>query len=685
MGSGGNSDNSIDIDLNVNTELANDNVMVNPDMIIDDNIVIPVQDNLYQAEPNINYWTFKRTGPIPDPVGGKCDPPMVRNFNANMTTINLSKWLRIETTSRNTFVAIAMEHTQDEIVRRIEYNAECLKGICSCSYSIGGSVVQLKPCRFLSTITLSSDLDKKWEYILQGVIFGFKIIDADCKLEYDFDGNLTPRDNLVKMALDKKISKEIKSGQIKIVENKPKCVHGIFAIPKPDGGVRAIVDCSKPENCSVNNYVSTTCSTFSYNSVDTVTELLIVNDYMSTLDISNAYRAVQIHPRDSLRQGLKWKLNDKIVYMQDNRLCMGLSSSPYIFSQISDFVTRCAKKSGVIRVVNYLDDFCIIGSTYDEAVNHRDQVLHVLRQLGFYINYSKTTNPSTFCRFLGIIINSVTMELCLPEDKHVALINILRHFENVNKATRKQLEKLAGHLAHCAKVIRGGRTFSRNVYDLMEKVKRPYLKIRLSKGFKKDINWWITFSATFNGKAKILGNKATVFSNYSDASSFSYAAHCGSDWCIGSFSPTLAKYYETVMSHHYDVNQDTTLKDHINVKEMAAVFAAAIRWSASWKNSHIVFMTDNNTVKSALNTGRSRSPKIMEFVRRLFWLSVEYNFTLESGYVNTKCNNLADALSRLEQPLNTSRLKAELNSGLICCYDSIFCRYATADSYQCRI
>ena len=55
---------------------------------------------------------------------------------------------------------------------------------------------------------------------------------------------------------------------------------------------------------------------------------------MSVIGIADAYRAVPIHPDDRIRQGLSWQFTDSVgfSYMIDNRLCMGLSSSPYIFS-----------------------------------------------------------------------------------------------------------------------------------------------------------------------------------------------------------------------------------------------------------------------------------------------------------------------------------------------------------------
>ena len=74
--------------------------------------------------------------------------------------------------------------------------------------------------------------------------------------------------------------------------------------------------------------------TFHYKSVDNVVEYMHQWDFLSTVDLKDAYRAVAIHLEDRIKQGLIWDFEGNLgpdpVYMVDNRLYMGLSSSPYI-------------------------------------------------------------------------------------------------------------------------------------------------------------------------------------------------------------------------------------------------------------------------------------------------------------------------------------------------------------------
>ena len=53
------------------------------------------------------------------------------------------------------------------------------------------------------------------------------------------------------------------------------------------------------------------------------------------------------------------------------------------FSKSSDFVTRCMAKEGTHRIINYLDDLCLLGSSVEEVNNSQLKLIRILRSLGF--------------------------------------------------------------------------------------------------------------------------------------------------------------------------------------------------------------------------------------------------------------------------------------------------------------
>ena len=137
---------------------------------------------------------------------------------------------------------------------------ECAKGVCSCDWSLQGEKLQLKPCRFAYLVSLgTAQCRKVYEPLVSNITDGFKIVDDTMNLvnmQYECENYKTVYDPLNNEKLDNIIRKELKEGNLKIVPEKPTCIHSMGAVPKPDGGIRPITDCSMPRDISVDNYCS---------------------------------------------------------------------------------------------------------------------------------------------------------------------------------------------------------------------------------------------------------------------------------------------------------------------------------------------------------------------------------------------------------------------------------------------
>ena len=72
-------------------------------------------------------------------------------------------------------------------------------------------------------------------------------------------------------------------------------------MPKDTGG-RCVIDCSRPKGSSINNHTEEVSIKFKYNSVDNLVDFLEIGDFMSTIDLKDAYRALAIHPSDRPKQ-----------------------------------------------------------------------------------------------------------------------------------------------------------------------------------------------------------------------------------------------------------------------------------------------------------------------------------------------------------------------------------------------
>ena len=540
----------------------------------------------------------------------------------------------------------------------------CVDGICDCVFYVGGTRTQIRPCRVITKALLGDRPDPGWEYIVRGALYGFKVVNDSCPSEYMcYNYDFTPAErNLMSIKMRSELQKEY----ISVVDTPMSCVHALGCVPKGEG-IRVVVDCSRPALTAVNNYTDEVSEKFHYKSVRDVTDMLMGGEVLCTLDISDAYRAIHTDPQSRSKQGLSWDFGKGPVHMRDNRLSMGLSSSPYCFNRISDFVVRVLHAEGVPRCVNYLDDFCIVSDTQEQGRVDQRCLMRLLRHLGFDISFKKLIDPSTYTRFLGIDIDTVNMCLFLPEDKMARLKATVVDYSHRISATKQELDELAGLLAHCSCVIKGGRTFTRRVYDLCASESHPHRQVKLTEEFREDITWWCGFADIFNGSAKIIGPSSPMIGLYSDSSFWGYGAYSNRDWVAGPWDET--NKWAKRLGHHYAGTTEVVSEENINVLEMFPILQAAKRWGQEWRDRRICAVTDNTQVMWGLRKGRSKNSFSMEWIREIFWLSVEHNFIIDSVYISTDDNILCDSLSRLDDPESVAKIRDRMCEDSMCCYD----------------
>ena len=420
-------------------------------------------------------------------------------------------------------------------------------------------------------------------------------------------------------------------GNYEVVSEPPLIVSPMGVIPKPDGGVRLIHDCSLPKGGSVNDYCSTDWHQ-KFSRVDDAAALVTKGCYMAKVDLQSAYRSVKISDHSKQVTGLKWQFGGKTIYLRDTRLCFGSKLAPGIFHRLTQAVRRMLIRRGLKATVVYLDDFFIKADTLLECAEAMNILIALLRKLGFQINWKKVVDPSTRIIFLGIEIDSIAMCLRLPEDKLSQVRQELSLFLNRKRASKKQLQSLAGKLNFCASVVYGGRVFSRRIIDTINLLKEGSHKIILSASIKSDILWWHNFMASFNGRSMLL-DKQPITSVFTDSCNVGAGAVYEGDW-----------FYT-----NWQLDWPVVTNFHINSKEILAVFLAVCRWAPLWSNKRIYIQSDNITTVATINRGSSRDSFIMSCLRILFWLSARYNFHITSRFIQGKINDVADNISRVHE------------------------------------
>ena len=127
--------------------------------------------------------------------------------------------------------------------------------------------------------------------------------------------------------------------------------------------------------------------------------------------ISRAFRHTRIDPRDIDLLGLRHKYTFLDVML------------PFIFCHGSVFFTHCSNiihhimhQHDLTGLLNYIDDLMYTGlpSKIHQSYTF---LLQLLQQLGLDISAEKLVPPSTSVIFLGILINTNTRIILIPEKK----------------------------------------------------------------------------------------------------------------------------------------------------------------------------------------------------------------------------------------------------------------------------
>ena len=286
-------------------------------------------------------------------------------------------------------------------------------------------------------------------------------------------------------------------------------VSRVGVIPKGHntGKWRLITDLSFPEGASVNDGIDPILCSLSYTTVEEVADLAAKwgkGALLAKVDIDSAYRLILVHPEDHWLLAVRW---EEKIYV-DPMFPFGLRSAPKIFNAVADALIWYLRKSGIQCIEHYLDDFIIVAPPNSACCSEELWTLEaVCEELGVPLTSHKKEGPLTCMSFLGIELDTVAGELCLPSEKLHRLRALLQEWAHKKVCTRKELESMIGLLNHACKVVRSERPFLRRMLDLLHsehRAPRSRRPIRLNVGFRSDLALWQQFAQDWNGVSFLL-------------------------------------------------------------------------------------------------------------------------------------------------------------------------------------
>ena len=431
---------------------------------------------------------------------------------------------------------------------------------------------------------------------------------------------VTSTNNPIKhLSIQTQINNHLSSGAISEVKfSEDQLLSRVFLVKKSNNDDRLIIDLSKL------NLLIPKIS-FKMETHDKIKEILQCNDFMASIDLSDAFFTVPLH--ESSKKFVCFQFDDKRYSY--NVLPFGLTSSPRIFSKMLKSVINHQRSLG-IKITFYIDDIFICSHCPNILKNHVSSTLNLLISLGFRPNFKKShLIPSHNIIHLGYNWNSVEMSISVPNDK------ICKTKDLANKLLKENptLQLIASFLG----IVISHRTafqlapiYYRDIqlqYCSLVKLGTPYDSIvSLNEASISNLKWWST--ADNYPPLSLTPIKANL-TLHTDASKVGW----GGVLSNGSFTSG------TWTSTESDL--------HINILELKAVILSLSTFINEISDNNIYIYSDNSTTVHYINKiGGTHSDYLCHLSIELWNMLVINKVKCTAFHVPGELNTLADFYSR---------------------------------------
>lgn len=415
---------------------------------------------------------------------------------------------------------------------------------------------------------------------------------------------------------------------------------------------RMIVNLSYKDEFSVNHFSKKEECTVTYNDIDKAVKMIQILQYdspdgtvfLGKCDGKAAFRQLPVSKRD--QQLLVMKAEDpktgEECFFIDKVIVFGSSRSCRIFSEFASALAHIAHKTdpNEQKPNEYLDDVLTGGTSVSNCNESLSHYLHICDLVNFPISEKKTVWATTVIIFLGLLLNTITRTLSVPEDKRDAALNQIDAILRSKRILMRQLQRLTGLLNFLCRAIVPGRAFTRRLYYRIAGVKQHH-HIRVDQSMKDDLKVWMDFLKLRRSLCRpFIDFNETLYADeldfYSDASKSNDRAAFGvvfrNNWTFGIFPQCIQLLEEA----------------NIQTLEMFAVMVGVVLFAHKLKGRRVIIFCDNQAVVQMINNGSSKCKTCMRFIRRITLESMDKQVRIFARYVPTLENIRADALSRLD-------------------------------------
>eukprot|EP00873_Tetraselmis_striata_P017437 jgi/Tetstr1/437701/TSEL_026356.t1 len=429
-----------------------------------------------------------------------------------------------------------------------------------------------------------------------------------------------------------------------------KWVSRMFLVPKPGTNKwRLIIDLRE-----LNKWCKT--FTMSYETLKHLRHLARAGDWFVSMDLADGYYALGIREEDRdfftvNYRGELWRLAC---------LPMGWTCSSYCFCKLTaaftDYLRTPLKRRDPAlpptapskptrrflrntrwrgeRLLPYMDDFLFLADSREAALELRVRLSTLLDRLGLLRNPNKGVwEPTQVGPHLGMIIDLKRGEFRAPEEKLIALAKAARSLlgraaSNKRWLPARQLASFAGKAQFLYLAVTPARFFLRELHCVLATRQGWGGRVRMTNQLRRDLEWWTQVPAQHNGRSMYKPVETAYL--HADSSSYGWGAVLNNN----SAYQARGFWYEDDRSRH------------ITWKELRAVRHAVESFLPQLRGRRVLLHEDNTAVVAALTNLTSRSPVMMEELRKLWHLLDIHDISIRPRYIQSAANVWADRLSR---------------------------------------
>ena len=146
---------------------------------------------------------------------------------------------------------------------------------------------------------------------------------------------------------------------------------------------------------------------------------------------------------------------------------------------------------------NYIDDLIYTGLS-SEIQDSYQFLLKLWQEFDLDISYKKLVSPATSDTCLGILVNSVSRTISIPNKKLQEIIQNSKEWFHKTYCSKTDLQSLLGSLLYITKCVKPASFFLYRMLQLLRD-NHEVKKIILTKDFFLDLGWFDAFHTQYNG------------------------------------------------------------------------------------------------------------------------------------------------------------------------------------------